>query len=130
MDQDCVQQCSGFAHFSGSPGLAEGQLGVGARGGLAAALRSCLDEQVAHLLCPQSPAHQRQRAPTAKSLLGEKRRKGLFVFSLRDPVLWMAQQQEELFRASPGSTAGVTIPLVLCSGLGEKLGKLPLCWLW
>lgn len=107
---------------------------MGARGGLAAGLRSCLDEQAAQLLCPPSPAHHRQRALTANSTVFRDKRgeNGCFMSSLRDPVLLIAQQWEELLRGPPGqgSTAGVIIPVFLCPGLGEKLGKSPLCWLW
>lgn len=102
--------------------------GDGAEGGLATGLRSCLKEQAAHLLCPQSPAHQSQRALTATSLLGEKRRKRLFcVFPQRSRVIDCTAAGRAP-GASPGhgSTAGVIIPLFSCLGLGEKLGKLPL----
>lgn len=103
MDQDCVEQGTGFADFSGSPGPGEGHLGMGAKGGLAAGWRRCLDEGAAHLPCPPSPAHQRQRALTANSRLfgGKRGENGCFVSSLRDPVLLMAQQQEKLPRAPP-----------------------------
>lgn len=128
-DQGCVQQCTGFAHFSGSPGRGEGQLGMGAKGGLAPGLRSCLNKQAAHLLCPQtSPAHQGQSGPwLLTAFWGKRGENGCFVSSLRDPVLLIAQQQEELPRAS---TAGVIFPLFSCPGLGRELGKLPFCWLW